>query len=79
MRRDQCRPRTGKGVKDDPVALGTVQDRVADQRNRLYGRVTGEVAVTRRTEGIGARICLDVRSIPAMPTEFHVVNVRRGT
>ena len=74
---DQRRARAAEGVEDEPLALRAVENGVGDERDRLHGRVHGEVVVTRGAEGVDAGIGPDVRAVAAVLAELDVVDVRR--
>ncbi len=55
---------SGKGIQDDRVPLGAVEDGVGDQRHRLNGGMRGQIIEPTFVKGVGTRVVPDVGSIP---------------
>src|SRR5688572_5174280 len=61
--RKDGRAGTGEWVEHEAAPLGTVADRISDQRNRLDGRVQSQVLVTSRSKRVGTSVVPDVRPV----------------
>ena len=65
--RDQGRSASGEGIEDDAPALGAIQNRVGNHRDRLDRRVHHKIALAVFAEAVSSRVMPDVRAITPKP------------
>ena len=53
---DQRRTTAGEGIENDPPALGAVQNRIGNQRQRLDRWVHGKFGIAVLAKGVPARV-----------------------
>src|SRR5580700_7024401 len=75
---DQGRASAPERIEDDPIAVGTIPNRVGHERDRLDRRVHRQLAFGCAIEDILAVIFPDVRSIPTEAAELDIVDMWRG-
>src|SRR3984893_3320909 len=77
--RQQCRAAAEKGIEDEVATGRTIEDRIGNQRDRLYGRVPGRkiLFLSLSPEMVRARVMPNVAAVAAVLSELNVVPVRR--
>ena len=76
---DQGRTTPGEDVENDSSALGAIQNRVGNQRNRLDRRVHGKFGTAVLAKGVHPRVIPDVCAISTKPPQLDIVDMWCGT
>ncbi len=68
----------GEDNEHDAAALGSIENRIGDECDRLDRRVQGEVRVAVLAEAVDARVGPDIGPVPPVAIQLDVVDVWRA-